>query len=141
VFHVLGMVVPSNFSTMYAPPGRTSLTRKGPIHLGDSLCSTSVRCALLKTKSLTLKSRGITLVRYLRSTRYFVASPVILASSRTSSKVSKLARSPCSFDSNVSSLLFSAGFPISIGSSASVPYTRLNGVSWVVDYGDLLGPR
>jgi len=127
------MVAPSNVPTLYAPPGRTSLIRKGPIHLGDNLCSTSVMCALLRTRSLTLKSRGITLVRYLRSTRCFTASPVILASSRTSSKVSKLARTPCSFKSDANSFLFSTGFPISTGNSASVSYTKLNGVSWVVD--------
>jgi len=129
------MVDPSNVSTFYAPPGRTSLTWKGLTHLGDSLCSTSVRWALLRTKSLTLKSRGITLVRYLRSTRRFMASPVILANSRTSSRVSKLARIPCSFDFDVSSLLSFVWFLTSIGSKAFVLYTKLNGVSWVVDWG------
>jgi len=78
-------------------------------------------------------ARCLTLVLYRASTFLFMASLLTLALSRASSSVSRFARSPSSEEAAVKYWTLHVGCRISIGSTASVPYTRPNGVSRVDD--------
>ena len=127
MFHVRGIAPPSNVSSLYAPFPRASVTLKGPVHLGDNLFSSWYGWAFRITRSAIWNCRGFSLELHLYSTLLFKASTLILASYLTSSS-----RSRFTFLSSLdSSTIKNSSTRIIV----SEPYTKLKGVSLVVDRG------
>jgi len=101
-----------------------------PDPLYASLLSMFAYHNFLNTRSFFLNSRCCILLKYLASILLFWATAQILASFLTSSMVSIWNNRPSNdfFSANSSTLL--DGIYSSIGNNASLPYTKLKGVSF-----------
>ena len=134
MFQVRGIAPPTNVSSLYAPFPRATVTLKGQVHLGDNFFFNWYGWAFRITRSATWNCRGLNLKLYLYSTLFFKASALILASSLTSSSRSRFTYLS-SLDSSTTKFWKRGEFSwISTGIIASEPYTKLKGVSLVVDW-------